>query len=190
MIGINYIGQSGKLSGESLFSPTIHFTPFMKCICSLMDVLDEGCINDVQNMKRFLTERWGFQEGSENMVVLTDDQRDQNFVPTRRNIINAMRWLTGGVRFGDSLFFHFSGHGGQVKDLDGDEDDGYDETILPVDYKVAGQITDDVSTLLFLCSLLDGKWMLEMELIELLNLGIACNVGQTFAARRSIDGHF
>lgn len=25
-----------------------------------------------------------------------------------------------------------SGHGGQTKDLDGDEDDGYDEVIYPV----------------------------------------------------------
>ena len=32
-----------------------------------------------------------------------------------------------------------SGHGGQTKDLDGDEEDGMDETILPVDYKTAGK---------------------------------------------------
>jgi hypothetical protein len=57
-------------------------------------------------------------------------------------------------RYGDSLFFHFryriyehvdiSGHGDQVQDRNGDEDDGYDETILPVDYSRAGQIVDDV----------------------------------------------
>lgn len=28
---------------------------------------------------------------------------------------------------------------------DGDEEDGTDETIVPVDFKTAGQITDDVS---------------------------------------------
>ena len=44
---------------------------------------------------------------------------------------------------GDCLFFHFSGHGGQVRDHSGDEADGYDETIVPCDYKRAGQITDD-----------------------------------------------
>lgn len=37
-----------------------------------------------------------------------------------------------------------SGHGGQTKDLDGDEGDGYDEVIYPVDYKQAGHIVDDV----------------------------------------------
>lgn len=36
-----------------------------------------------------------------------------------------------------------SGHGGQAEDLDGDEDDGFDETILPLDFKQAGQIIDD-----------------------------------------------
>lgn len=35
------------------------------------------------------------------------------------------------------------GHGGQTPDLDGDEDDGYDEVIYPVDFRVAGHIVDD-----------------------------------------------
>ncbi|CAG8599021.1 27463_t:CDS:2, partial [Racocetra persica] len=35
------------------------------------------------------------------------------------------------------------GHGGQVEDLDGDEDDGFDETILPLDHEQSGQIIDD-----------------------------------------------
>lgn len=43
-----------------------------------------------------------------------------------------------GAQPGDSLFFSFSGHGGQQRDVDGDEVDGMDETILPVDYKTAG----------------------------------------------------
>lgn len=40
-------------------------------------------------------------------------------------------------------FFHYSGHGGQVKDEAGDEEDGYDETIMPVDFMTNGQIIDD-----------------------------------------------
>jgi hypothetical protein len=35
------------------------------------------------------------------------------------------------------------GHGGQTEDLDGDEDDGYDEVIYPVDFRQTGHITDD-----------------------------------------------
>jgi hypothetical protein len=44
---------------------------------------------------------------------------------------------------GDSLFLHYSGHGGSIPDDDGDEADGMDETMVPVDYQSAGQIRDD-----------------------------------------------
>uniref|UniRef100_U9TNU4 Peptidase C14 caspase domain-containing protein n=1 Tax=Rhizophagus irregularis (strain DAOM 181602 / DAOM 197198 / MUCL 43194) TaxID=747089 RepID=U9TNU4_RHIID len=55
-----------------------------------------------------------------------------------------MRWLVHDARPNDSFFFHFSGHGGQAQDLDGDEDDGYDETIMPSDFQKNGQIIDDI----------------------------------------------
>ena len=42
-----------------------------------------------------------------------------------------------------------SGHGGQTEDLDGDEDDGYDEVVYPVDFKQQGHIVDDESTSFF-----------------------------------------
>ena len=51
-----------------------------------------------------------------------------------------MNWLVRGAQPNDSLFFHYSGHGSQQQDSDGDEVDGTDETICPVDYKDAGQI--------------------------------------------------
>eukprot|EP01096_Ripella_sp_DP13-Kostka_P010618 TRINITY_DN41_c0_g1_i5.p1 TRINITY_DN41_c0_g1~~TRINITY_DN41_c0_g1_i5.p1 ORF type:complete len:476 (-),score=268.06 TRINITY_DN41_c0_g1_i5:109-1416(-) len=62
---------------------------------------------------------------------------------TRANIIRGIEWLIAGAQPGDNLYFHFSGHGSQSKDLDGDEDDGFDETICPQDYKTAGMIVDD-----------------------------------------------
>ncbi|KAK9721647.1 Ca(2+)-dependent cysteine protease [Basidiobolus ranarum] len=114
LIGINYFGTSAEL---------------------------RGCINDVRNIQKFLSEQYGYR--SEDTVVLTDDQKDPKFQPTRANITNGMHWLVNGAQPNDSYFLHFSGHGGQTKDLDGDELDGTDETILPVDYKRAGQIVDD-----------------------------------------------
>ena len=72
-----------------------------------------------------------------------------------------MHWLVKGAEPKDSLFFHYSGnsfkmvcipvvlakfypgHGGQTKDQDGGEDDGYDEVIYPVDFRTAGHIVDD-----------------------------------------------
>jgi hypothetical protein len=35
------------------------------------------------------------------------------------------------------------GHGGRVPDDNNEEEDGYDETLIPVDYQSAGQIRDD-----------------------------------------------
>lgn len=54
-----------------------------------------------------------------------------------------MRWLTNNAEPGDEMFLHYSGHGGQRPDRTGDESDGKDETLLPCDFEIAGQITDD-----------------------------------------------
>ena len=78
------------------------------------------------------------------MLILTDDQKSNpDKMPTRKNILAAFRWLRNGAKSGDSLIFHYSGHGGSVKDEDGDEEDGFDETLIPVDYQQAGHIVDD-----------------------------------------------
>ncbi|KAK9854730.1 hypothetical protein MYU51_003999 [Penicillium brevicompactum] len=114
MIGINYFGQKGQL---------------------------RGCINDVKNMSTYLNQNFGYAR--EDMVLLTDDQQNPMSQPTKVNILRAMHWLVKDAQPNDSLFFHYSGHGGQTPDLDGDEDDGYDEVIYPVDFRAAGHIVDD-----------------------------------------------
>lgn len=64
-------------------------------------------------------------------------------MPTKQNIRSALRWLVQDCQPGDSLVFHYSGHGAQVRDRDGDEIDGLDESLLPVDYETEGRILDD-----------------------------------------------
>ncbi|KAG2095488.1 caspase domain-containing protein [Suillus discolor] len=113
-IGINYKGQRREL---------------------------RGCVNDAHNVKRFLTSNWGYKDG--DIVMLVDDTDNLRQMPTRKNILDAMRWLVNDAHPHDALFFHYSGHGGQVPDQDGDEVDGLDEVIYPVDYKKAGMIVDD-----------------------------------------------
>lgn len=98
-----------------------------------------GCINDVRNMQDLLGNTFGWPASC--MRRLTDD--NPSTMPTRRNIEAAMRWLVEGVQPGDVLFFHYSGHGAQQEDPHGYEEDGMNETILPVDFKSAGMITDD-----------------------------------------------
>lgn len=98
-----------------------------------------GCHNDVHNIKRYLIEQQGFQES--DMLILMDD--GQHNAPTRRNIMDAFTRITQYSEPGDVVFVHYSGHGGRVEDTSGDEDDGYDETLIPVDFKKAGHILDD-----------------------------------------------
>merc|ERR1712176_446986 len=86
-----------------------------------------------------LKDKQGFED--RNITVLMDDGYHQN--PTYSNIMNAYREVCMNSMSGDTVFLHYSGHGGHVRDTSGDEDDGFDETLIPVDYQSAGQIVDD-----------------------------------------------
>ncbi|KMZ68379.1 Metacaspase 9 [Zostera marina] len=101
----------------------------------------KGCINDANCMKYLLITKFHFLDS--NIIMLTEEETDSSRIPTKRNIRSAMRWLVEDCRPGDSLVFHYSGHGSQEEDIDGDEIDGYDETICPLDYKTNGMIIDD-----------------------------------------------
>lgn len=94
-----------------------------------------GCINDVNNVKNFLLTK-GYKE--KNITILTDDTEIK---PTRANILKYMFDLV--LSDSKTLYFHYSGHGGSVADLNGDEVDGRDETLCPLDYLSCGQIIDD-----------------------------------------------
>lgn len=100
-----------------------------------------GPINDVKCMKYMLTERFGFP--NDCVLILTDEERNPCRLPTKENIRMAMHWLVQGCSYGDSLVFQFSGMGAQVPDEDGDERDGMDEAICPMDSCQQGPILDD-----------------------------------------------
>ncbi|KAI9026355.1 peptidase C14, caspase domain-containing protein [Hyaloraphidium curvatum] len=104
----------------------------------------KGCINDVSAMRTFLSQTYGFPATEPDCLFLADSAPDPMYQPTRTNILWAMQWLIHGSQKGDSLILHFSGHGGRQKTEDyADEPDGYDETILPVDHLVSGEILDN-----------------------------------------------
>jgi metacaspase-1 len=99
----------------------------------------EGCINDVQNVAGFLVSR-GYSSDPRSMVVLTDE-RQGPYYASGHNILAAMDWLVSEPE--TCLFLHYSGHGGQVPDPDGDRASGFDDTIVPVDFERNGQISSD-----------------------------------------------
>ncbi|CAN6289247.1 unnamed protein product [Urochloa humidicola] len=100
-----------------------------------------GTVNDVKEMRRLLTGKFGFPDDC--ILELTENESDRNRVPTRENLLGAMRWLVEGCDAGDSLVFHFSGHGVQKLDMNDDELDGYNEALCPVDFEESGKILDD-----------------------------------------------
>lgn len=91
----------------------------------------DGCWNDVTNASKVISER-GYQ-----VRVITDESSKV----TRQTIIDAIRSLVEGAKYGDWFYFHFSGHGGQIPDENHEELDGKDETIYDSNLET---ISDDV----------------------------------------------
>ena len=87
----------------------------------------------------------GFPKG--NIIKLANQSA------TKQNIKNAVyKDLMPKLHNGDIVYFHFSGHGQQITDLDGDEEDGWDEAMIPYDamskynangYKGENHLVDD-----------------------------------------------
>lgn len=101
-----------------------------------------GCLNDVQQMRDLLEQCYGFPVA--NIRVLSDGEA------TLAGIKDGLAWLaTGGAAPDAVRVFHFSGHGSQVADQNGDEPDGRDECLAPFDYKTAGMLTDDTLKTLY-----------------------------------------
>jgi len=95
----------------------------------------KGCLNDVDLIESKLTSGFGFKQP--NIKKLTDNTP---LKPTRANIINELTSLLKNSTTGDILFFFYSGHGSNTVDRNGEEKDGRDEMIIPIDLKI---ILDD-----------------------------------------------
>ncbi len=52
---------------------------------------------------------------------------------THANITSALMELAKDAKKGDVVYIHFSMHGQPFEDLNGDEEDGWDEALIPVD---------------------------------------------------------
>jgi hypothetical protein len=98
-----------------------------------------GCINDAIQIRNYLIDVLGYKE--EDITLLRDDMPD--LLPTGKRIITELIKLVNDSFNCSELFFHYSGHGTNIADTNGDEIDGRDECIVPSDYK-SGIITDDL----------------------------------------------
>ena len=100
----------------------------------------QGCINDVLSIQKQLNK---FYPLCTNIKILTDDIPNPTIQPSRKNILDAINWLVSDLKPGDNVYFHYSGHGGLVKDKNGDEISGSDNCIYPICKNKIEVILDD-----------------------------------------------
>lgn len=102
-----------------------------------------GCHNDVDLMYTHLR-RCGVEEFRVLKDSIGDERYEKADCPTKSNIICAVKDAYARMGAHDTLIFHYSGHGSQLRDKSGDEKiDRKDECICPVDYVKEGVLIDD-----------------------------------------------
>lgn len=77
---------------------------------------------DVLYVKEMLS-----KSGYKDVVTLVNKQA------TKASIVTAFKKMAARCKKGDIVYVHFSGHGQLVTDVNGDEDDGWDESWIPYD---------------------------------------------------------
>lgn len=120
LIGINYTGTMNQLN---------------------------GCINDTKNIKKMLIQQGHFKE--EEIVMMNDFKLDYLY-PSKKNILLKFDEMVNFAKKNEELgkkvrmFFSYSGHGYYQYDTNGDEEDGFDEVLCPIDCDWTGYISDDI----------------------------------------------
>ena len=119
IIGINYIGDSHEL---------------------------QGCINDTIELNKLLTNKFNYK--MEDITTMTDNKL-LKLKPTCQNILDNLNLFVNKIN-NDNIteaWFSFSGHGSYILDKNNDELDGYDECIIPIDYKKNVIIDDEMNNI-------------------------------------------
>ncbi|HRW94122.1 MAG TPA: PEGA domain-containing protein, partial [Thermotogota bacterium] len=71
---------------------------------------------------------------SSNVRLLVDSQA------SKAGIVAGLNWLVSQANSSKDVLIFFSGHGGQLKDENGDEDDGMDELLCPYDFSMQDKV--------------------------------------------------
>ncbi|CAK0794878.1 unnamed protein product [Prorocentrum cordatum] len=103
---------------------------------------------------RDLLLRLGFPQ--EWILCLSDSQSDPALLPTRSNILCAMRWLVHEALPGDAFFFYFAGHSSQREDENAPVKGSLDDAIVPMDLPTSGVVTSNQAFELMVQNLPDG----------------------------------
>lgn len=85
--------------------------------------------------------KWANISGANDIALLAPLFNEQGFIvmslvdaqATHAGITQALKKLAKNSKKGDVVYIHFSMHGQPYEDLNGDEEDGWDEALIPVD---------------------------------------------------------
>ena len=100
-----------------------------------------GCINDSHGLKKCLQSHFSYED--KQITLMTDDEKG-DFYPSGKNMVRQLNKAVDKINRDNILefWFSFSGHGSYIRDRNGDEVDGRDEILIPIDYP-NGIISDD-----------------------------------------------
>lgn len=104
-----------------------------------------GCHNDVDLMEKYLIEVRGYAKESITKCIDRDTPEDLYRTSTQGMVESVRELIERSHKEDlDEVFFTYSGHGSQVRDYTGKEEDGMNEIILPWNFQTGGYISDDV----------------------------------------------
>lgn len=145
----------------------------IRLVLAIILVIVCACFSSAQNKRAFLVgisdyqltnhsdnNSWENIHGANDVALLIPTLQKHGFKityivnqqATASNIRRQLSKFSSSCKPGDIIYLHFSCHGQPVEDMDGDESDGWDEAIIPVDaqkvyskdkYKGENHITDD-----------------------------------------------
>ena len=87
---------------------------------------------------------WSELSSNSDLILMKETFKNQGFLATniltisesnatKKGIVAKVGMLINLAQKGDKIVIHFSGHGQQLQDLNGDEKDGFDEALVPYD---------------------------------------------------------
>ena len=127
---------------------------------SMMAQTKRALVVGISEYEKINDNAWGAIHGANDADLIISVLKKQGFKSTKisdkaataKRIRKSLSDLVASCKSGDIIYLHFSGHGQPFEDIDGDEEDGWDESIVPYDAQMAykkktyeGQnhITDD-----------------------------------------------
>ena len=185
-------------------------------------------ISDYSTYSKSASGKWSNIHGANDVELISKTLKLQGFKTTSitnkkataRGIRSGLKALTKSCRKGDVVFIHLSCHGQPFEDKNGDEEDGWDESIIPYDalkvyskgkYEGTNHILDDelhnyfqkirqaIGPKGFLCVVIDachaggsqrGEGYDDEEPICRGTQDAFSPNGKTYSPRKNTNGHF